>query len=208
MNDSIDQNIELAKKSGHTRFPLCEGDLDQCIGVVHIKDIFRSSGDIKYLDLRRIKRDIIRVMPEESLDDVMQKLMHSRTHMALVLDEFGGITGVITLEGIIETLVGSIQDEFDFEEEPIKQIQDDIYLVSGLTPIHEFEEILSIEVENKEVSTVGGLITSELGHIPQKQERLRFNGLDIAITEVNEKRVIAARVRVYEREGEENNADE
>ncbi len=203
LNDSIDQNIELAKRSGHTRFPLCEGDLDQCIGIVHIKDIFRSSGNIKNLNLRRIKRNIIRVMPEESLDDVMQKLMHSRTHMALVLDEFGGITGVITLEGIIETIVGSIQDEFDFEEEHIKPVKVDEYLVSGLTPIHEFEEALSVEVENKEVATVGGLITSELGRIPVLQEKLRLNGLDIAITEVNEKRVIAARVRVFEREGEE-----
>ncbi len=203
LNDSIDQNIELAKRSGHTRFPLCEGDLDQCIGIVHIKDIFRSSGNIKNLNLRRIKRNIIRVMPEESLDDVMQKLMHSRTHMALVLDEFGGITGVITLEGIIETIVGSIQDEFDFEEEHIKPVKVDEYLVSGLTPIHEFEEALSVEVENKEVATVGGLITSELGRIPVIQEKLRLNGLDIAITEVNEKRVIAARVRVFEREGEE-----
>lgn len=202
LNDSINQNLELAKKSGHTRFPLCEGDLDQCIGIVHIKDIFRSSSDIKNLDLRRIKRNIIRVMPDEFLDDVMQKLMHSRTHMALVLDEFGGITGFITLEDIIETIVGSIQDEFDFEEEHIKLIKVDEYLVSGLTPIHEFEETLSVDVENKEVSTVGGLITSELGHIPLKQERLRFNGLDIAITEVDEKRVIAARVRVFEREGE------
>ena len=139
------------------------------------------------MNLRRIKRNIIRVMPDESLDNVMQKLMHSRTHMALVLDEFGGITGVITLEGIIETIVGSIQDEFDFEEEHIKPNGIDNYLVSGLTPIHEFEEILSIEVENEEVSTVGGLIISELGHIPLKQERFRFNGLDITISEVDEK---------------------
>jgi len=203
LNDSIDQNIELAKRSGHTRFPLCEGDLDQCIGIVHIKDIFRSSGGIKNLNIRQIKRNIIRVMPGESLDDVMQKLMHSRTHMALVLDEFGGITGVITLEGIIETIVGSIQDEFDFEEEHIKPVKVDEYLVSGLTPIHEFEEALSVEVENKEVATVGGLITSELGRIPVIQEKLRLNGLDIAITEVDEKRVIAVRVRVFEREGDE-----
>ena len=201
-------NIELAKRSGHTRFPLCVGDLDQCIGLVHIKDIFHSSGDIKKMNLRRIKRNIIRVMPDESLDNVMQKLMHSRTHMALVLDEFGGITGVITLEGIIETIVGSIQDEFDFEEEHIKPNGIDNYLVSGLTPIHEFEEILSIEVENEEVSTVGGLIISELGHIPLKQERFRFNGLDITITEVDEKRVIAARVRVIERKDELNKSDE
>ena len=208
LNDSIDYNIELAKRSGHTRFPLCVGDLDQCIGLVHIKDIFHSSGDIKNMNFRRIKRNIIRVMPDESLDNVMQKLMHSRTHMALVLDEFGGITGVITLEGIIETIVGSIQDEFDFEEEHIKPNGIDNYLVSGLTPIHEFEEILSIEVENEEVSTVGGLIISELGHIPLKQERFRFNGLDITITEVDEKRVIAARVRVIERKDELNKSDE
>ena len=198
LNDSIDQNIELAKKSGHTRFPLCEGDLDQCIGVVHIKDIFLAPDDLEHLDLRQVKRDVINVMTTESLDEVLEKLLESKTHMALVLDEFGGINGVVTLENIFETLVGSIQDEFDYEEELIKKIKGDIYLVSGLTPIHEFEDILSIEIKNKEVSTVSGLITAELGHIPQANEKLKINGLDIAVTEVDETRVIAARVRVLE----------
>ncbi len=202
LNDSIEENIELARRTGHTRFPLCEGDLDQCLGIVHIKDIFRSTDDKSKLDLRQVKRDIIRVMTDETLDKVLQKLLISRTHMALVLDEFGGTAGVVTLENIFETLVGSIQDEFDYEEDQIKQLNKDVYLVSGLTPIHEFEEILTIDIENKEVSTVSGLITAELGHIPQAHEKLKFNGLDITVTEVDETRVISAQVKVLKQPSE------
>ena len=195
--DNIKENIEVARKSGHTRFPLCEGDLDHCIGIVHIKDVFRTPGDIENIDLREIKRNIVRVRAEESLELVLQKLMSNKKHMGLVVDEFDGTMGVITLEHILEELVGEIQDEFDSEEALIKPIDQETHLVSALTPVHELEEALDIKIENEnDVASFGGLITSELGRIPAHEEKLKIQGMEIRVTEVDETRVINAQVKL------------
>ena len=191
-------NLELAKQTGHTRFPLCEGSLDHCIGLIHIKDIFRFREDSQSIDLRRIKRPIIRVGQDENLSDILELLLRSKAHMALAVDEFGGTAGVITLENIIEEIVGDIQDEFDTEEANIKRLRDGEYLVSGLTPLHDLEKELDVELDTKEASTLGGLITSELGHIPAQRTRINMPPLHVVVTEVDEKRVIAARVTVQE----------
>ena len=199
LEDDNQSNIRLVEESGHTRFPLCEGDLDNCVGLIHIKDIFRSPVDVEQLDFRDLKREIIRFGPQEPLDEALQMLLLEKTHMALVTDEFGGTGGVITLELIIEQLVGDIQDEFDSEEELISKLSEREYRVSGLTPVRELEEALEIEMERKDdVATFGGLITSELGRIPEVRESLVLNDLKVTITEVDDTRVISTRVAAAE----------
>ncbi|MCB1122958.1 MAG: DUF21 domain-containing protein, partial [Verrucomicrobiae bacterium] len=110
-------NVKLSKSAGHTRYPLCEGDLDNCIGIIHIKDIFRSSVDVQRLDFKKMARPVVYVGPDDLLEQVLEKLLDMRLHMALVQDEFGGTVGAITMENIVEVLVGNIQDEFDSETE-------------------------------------------------------------------------------------------
>ena len=193
LEDGLEENLKLARDTGHTRFPLCKGDLDQCIGIVHIKDIFRYRGKIEHLDLLKIKRRIISFYPNDPLDKALEKLLRLKMHMARVADEFGGTLGVITLELLLEKLVGSIQDEFDREEANITALSSSIYRVLGLTPIHELEEVLGITFE-KEVSTFGGLITAELGRIPKKEERVSLPEIEVLVEDVDEKRVIAAKV--------------
>lgn len=195
LEDDNQSNIKLVEESGHTRFPLCEGDLDNCIGLIHIKDIFRSPVDVRKFNFRDLKRDIIRFDLQQPLDEVLQELLLEKTHMALVTDEFGGTDGVITLELIIEQLVGDIQDEFDIEEELIRKVTEREYRVSGLTPVRELEEAIEVEIERKDdVTTFGGLITSELGRIPEVRETLVLSDLKITITEVDDTRVIPTRV--------------
>lgn len=199
IEDGNSFNLDLARKTGHTRFPLCEGDLDHCIGIIHIKDVFRLNQPVESLDFRRIKRAVLQVKPEDSLEETLMRLLRQKTHMALVADEFGGVTGLVTLEQILEELVGDIQDEFDFEEALIQPVADDVFLVSGLTAIHDLEEELNVDLDVLDtdgITTFGGLITSELGRIPQAREEFDLHHLHIAITEADEKRVIAARVRV------------
>ncbi|MFA5256771.1 MAG: hemolysin family protein [Opitutales bacterium] len=195
LNDSVEDNLRLARETGHTRFPLCEGDLDRCVGLVHIKDIFRKVRNQRRLDLRRIKRDILRVSPDQSVEDALHLLLGKRQHMALVVDEFRGAEGLITLERLLELLVGDIRDEFDVEEDNIKRMPNGEYSVSGLTPVYELERELDVEFANQDVSTFGGLITAELGRIPSQGEHLKLEGLDIVVTEVDERRVIRARTR-------------
>jgi CBS domain containing-hemolysin-like protein len=198
LNLPLEENLQLARETGHTRFPLCYGDLDRCLGLIHIKDIFRQTGALDKLDLRRLKRNMIRIDSEEPLESALTKLLSHRMHMALVIDEFRGTEGVLTLERILEQLVGEIRDEFDADEEVLikADLQNDEAVVSGLTPLHEIESIFGVDFETEEVSTIGGLVTSELGRIPETGESVVISNLNIEITGVDETRVVEVRIRV------------
>ena len=197
LNESVAANLEKARKTGHTRFPLCNGDLDQCEGLIHIKDIFRFRKSLDDNGFRKIARPILRVGEEEPLDKVLQILLTKRVHMALVEDEFGGVLGVLTLERILEELVGEIQDEFDKEDKMIVPLKKDFYKISGITPLHEVEDQLGVDnLENDDVSSFGGLITHHLGRIPEKGEQLEIGSLSITIKETDETRVISTTVRL------------
>lgn len=195
-------NIALAKRTGHTRFPLCEGDLDNCVGIVHIKDIFRSDLPGHRIDFRKMARPVVYTGPDETLEGILQELMREKLHMALVRDEFGGTVGAVTLENIVEELVGNIQDEFDSEEEHIEELQRDVFMVDGLTPLHEIEDRLGIGIEEEEVSTIGGLMTSALGKIPEAGQKVAIENLEIEAVKVDEKRLISAKVRLTPANGE------
>lgn len=197
LNLGIKANLERMKTAGHTRFPLCRGDLDECLGIIHIKDIFRYRGPVADIDLMKLKRNVAVFPLETPLEEALERMLRAKFHMALAVDDFGGIVGVITLESILEELVGEIQDEFDTEEEQIVALgEGHRYRISGLTPIHDIEEALAIEIDNDEVSTFGGLITGELGYIPERGERLSCHGMDITIDDVDDRRVIAASVEL------------
>lgn len=199
------ENLELARETGHTRFPLCEGDLDRCIGLVHIKDIFRYRGALDRIDLRRLRREMIRLGAEEPLEQALGKLLAHKMHMALVIDEFRGVQGVLTLERILEQVVGDIRDEFDVDEtELIRETtsSEDELMVDGLTPLHELEDRFSLDLSNDEVSTVSGLITMELGRIPEAGEAVEAGGLWLEAVEVDDTRVLEARVRRLKEEAD------
>jgi CBS domain containing-hemolysin-like protein len=195
LNEPFAVNLQQMKETGHTRFPLCRGDLDDCVGILHIKDLFRQTGKLAEIDLMRVKRSVAMFELETPLEEALERMLRAKFHMALAVDEFGGIVGVITFESILEELVGEIQDEFDSEEDQIRKLRlPNTYRISGLTPIHDIEEVLGVEIDNDEVSTFGGLITGELGCIPERGDTLSIAGMQITVDEVDERRVIAARV--------------
>lgn len=199
LNDPLEKNLALVKTSGHTRFPLCDGELDHCEGIVHVKDVFRELAEGIEIDLVDIKRDFATFSPQSPVVEVLQKMLQGRLHMALVRDEFGGAVGVLTLEDALEEVVGEIKDEFDgSEEEPIRKRPDGSYLVAGLAPTHEVEEVLGSKCGNDEVSTFGGWITMALGRIPRKGEHFFLEELEIAIEESDGTRIITASVNLAE----------
>jgi CBS domain containing-hemolysin-like protein len=192
LETDVEANLARMKQAGHTRFPLCRGDLDECVGILHIKDIFRTNGLAGDWDPMKLKRNVVFLPLETPVEEALERMLRAKFHMALAVDEFGGVAGVITLESILEELVGEIQDEFDSEEEQIVALRSaNTFRVSGLTPIHDIEESLGVEIDNDEVSTFGGLITGELGHLPRKGEVLTIHGMTITVDEVDERRVIS-----------------
>ncbi|MGB0415654.1 MAG: hemolysin family protein [Coraliomargarita sp.] len=196
LEEDLLSNLAVMKQAGHTRFPLCRGNLDECLGIIHIKDIFRGEGKVTEVDPLKLKRNIAVFPLETPLEEALQRMLRAKFHMALVQDEFGGVVGLVTLESILEELVGDIQDEFDSEEAQVVRLNaPDTFKISGLTPIHDVEEQLDLEIENDEVSTIGGLVTGELGHIPEQGERLTAFGMQIKVVEVDDRRVIAVEVQ-------------
>lgn len=191
------ENLQTMKTAGHTRFPLCHRTLDDCVGLIHIKDIFQRTEVEGHINLRELKRTIATFDLETPLEEALERMLRAKFHMALGVDEFGGVAGVITLESVLEELVGEIQDEFDSEEAQIIRLkQADTFRISGLTPIHEIEEVLNIEIDNDEVSTFGGLIAGEFGKIPLQGESLNCYGMFISVEEVDSRRIISAKVQL------------
>ncbi|TVR49971.1 MAG: HlyC/CorC family transporter [Puniceicoccaceae bacterium] len=194
--DSLETNLDLARRAGHTRYPLCEGDLDHCVGLVHIKDLFRHGTALARIDLRKIRREMLFISVNDPLETVLQRLLKQRRHFALVVDEFGGTVGAITLENVLEELVGDIQDEFDKDEVLIRRGEVGELLVAGLAPLHDVGDALGLELTGENVSTFGGFITSELGYLPQHGEVVTLGRLEIRILEVSERRIISTAVKV------------
>ena len=195
LEEDLEINLKLMKQAGHTRFPLCRGNLDNCVGILHIKDIFRWSGDFSDIDLMKLRRNVATFELETPLEEALQRMLRARFHMALVVGGFGEIVGVITFESILEELVGEIQDEFDSEEAQIRVMRaPNTYRISGLTPIHEIEKSLGVKIGNEEVSTFSGLITGTMGCIPERGETLSIDKMHITIDQVDERRVISTQV--------------
>ncbi|MEO0508269.1 MAG: hemolysin family protein [Verrucomicrobiota bacterium] len=197
LEEDIKSNLERMKAAGHTRFPLCNSDLDDCVGLIHIKDIFRWREPVSQIDLMKLKRNVAVFSLETPLEEALERMLRAKFHMALAVDEFGGVVGVVTLESILEELVGEIQDEFDSEEAQIVALpKGGSFRISGFAPIHDVEDALDLEIENEEVSTFGGLITRELGRIPVKGESFKAYGMAVTLEQVDERRVISARVEI------------
>lgn len=195
LDEAFEVNLKIMKQTGHTRFPLCRGNLDNCVGILHIKDIFRFDDDLAEIDLMKLRRNVAIFELETPLEEALQRMLRAKFHMALVVGSFGEIVGVVTFESILEELVGDIQDEFDSEEAHIRVLRTpDTYRISGLTPIHEIEKSLGVEIENEEVSTFSGLITGALGRIPEQGDTLSIDGMHITIDKVDERRVITTEV--------------
>ncbi|MBK1876170.1 hemolysin family protein [Pelagicoccus mobilis] len=203
LEDTAEESLEIARKTGHTRFPLCNGDLDDCVGIVHIKDAFRSGQEGTNIDWGALKRPMITFSMDEPLETVLQRFLKTRKHFALLKDEFGGTVGAVTMEDVLEELVGDIQDEFDKEEALVTEKSGGIFQVDGLTALHDLADEIGVEFEAEEVSTFGGYITYQLGRMPQQGESVRINDLEILVSEVDERRILAAQVRVLTEEEKE-----
>ncbi len=190
INDSFEDNVAKVLTSQHTRFPLVDGHLDQSAGLVHVKDILRLVGE-KDPDIADVSRRMLEVPEMQAIDELLGKLRSQRSHLALAVDEFGSVVGVVTMEDIIEELVGEIRDEFDDAEQPeFQRLGDGRFLVEGKLPIHELSDHTDIEIEDADVSTMGGYVTHLLGHLPAKGEKLRIDDYEVTVTDTDGRRVL------------------
>jgi len=197
---SLAENLQLARESGHTRFPLCEGDLDEVVGLIHIKDLFRS--ETPPADISDIKREIPFLPETLTLDRLLRLMRHQQVHMAAVLDEYGGVSGIVTLENVIEEIVGPIQDEFDAEQPEFIQRGENLYEIDGAMLIRNVEDKLGIEISRRDEDTIAGVVLSHLGRQARLGDEAELGPLQVRVTAIDGNRIQTLRA-VLVGEGEE-----
>jgi len=191
------ENLRIARSCGHTRLPLCEGGIDSVIGMIHIKVLFSAMHEYAdEVDWRGIARRMLFVTENTQIGKLLVQFQKSRTHMAVVTDEYGGTSGMITLENVLEELVGEIQDEFDKETPEILRVGPAEYLVQGHVLSKEVEEAVGVHLPEVEADSLGGLISATLERIPEKGDQIRLNGTRMIVESVKDRAVHLARIFV------------
>ena len=188
IEDSFEDNVKKALASRHTRFPLCRGHLDNTIGLIHIKELILLMRDPNP-DLLRIRRELIPVPEMMSLEKLLSLFLNKHAHLAIVVDEFGGTVGMVTLENVLEELVGDIQDEFDTEKEEFREINENEFSVDGALALYELRDLAGIDLESADVSTIGGYVTHLLGHLPKAGEQVQIDNYLVTISQSDGRRV-------------------
>ncbi len=195
VEQSMDENLLLARRSGHTRFPLCERELDNVLGLVHIKDLFRA--DEMPESLQDVRREALFVPETQSLEQLLRRMKTSHIHMAAVLDEYGGVSGIVTLENVIEEIVGEIQDEFDFERPELVELGEGVYRILGSMLIAEVEEELEVDLgDDRDEDTLAGVALSEIGRRARVGDQVEFGPLRMEVLEVEQNRILSLKVTV------------
>ena len=187
--------LELIIRSGHSRVPLFEGSTDKIVGVVYAKDLLRNWGaNDETLTLIEVMRTPYFIPETKRIDDLLKDFRTRRVHMAIAVDEYGGTSGLITIEDLLEEIVGDIQDEYDLEI-PWMQPQDDgTLLVDARANVEELEEYYDIEIPREKFDTVGGYLFHLLGNVPQKGEKVSDNGLVLMVEDSDERKIEKVRV--------------
>ena len=188
IEQSFDENVQKALESRHTRFPLCRGHLDNTIGLIHIKELVPMMRD-PAPDLMKIKRELIPVPEMMSLEKLLNLFLVRHAHLAIVVDEYGGTVGMVTMENVLEELVGDIQDEFDTEKAEFRKINDQEFMVDGGLGLYKLRDLADIELENSDVSTVGGYVTHLLGHLPKQGEQVPIEDYIVTVSQTDGRRV-------------------
>jgi CBS domain containing-hemolysin-like protein len=191
--------LVLAEKTRYSRFPVCEdGDLDKTRGVVHIKDLFALRDKARTAaDLLPVARPVIYVPATARLENLLRLFLERRLHFAVIVDEYGGTLGIITLENVLEALVGQIQDEFDQEETQFIRRNENSWEVAGTLPLHELEQIIGAVQHDESVATASGWVTQELGGFPKAGDTLTVGGFELCVEEMDGPRV--ARLKISRR---------
>ena len=185
---TFEENLQHALDSRHTRFPLCDGHLDNTIGLIHIKDmlqLMREPGAA----MSSIRREILPVPEMMPLEKLLTFFLARHAHLGLVVDEFGGTVGIVTLDNVLEELVGEIQDEFDAENPEFKRLSPDEFTVQGGVGLYELHDLAGLELESADVSTIGGYVTHLIGHLPKQGEHVRIEDYTVTITQTDGRRV-------------------
>ncbi|MFQ0998880.1 CNNM family magnesium/cobalt transport protein CorC [Gilliamella sp. BG6] len=197
-NYSLDECLDIISEHGHSRYPVISEDRDHIEGILLAKDllIFIRQG-VDNFDLKKILRPTVVVPESKRVDHMLKEFRMQRYHMAMAIDEFGGVSGLVTIEDILELIVGDIEDEYDeVEDRDIRRLTQSVYTVRALTPVEDFNEIFSTDFSDDEMDTIGGLVMQHFGRLPLRGETITIDGYQFKVTIADRRRIIQLHVTI------------
>src|SRR5690554_634796 len=199
VNETPEQFLPRIIESGHSRFPVAGEDSDDILGILHTKDLLPLvlQADNSSFDITRFLRTPLKVPESKRLNRLMDDFRTSHNHMAIVFDEYGAVSGLVTIEDVLEEIVGEIEDEFDVEDgSNIKKLSSNDYIVKAQTLIEDFNEALNTQLDDEDVDTIGGLVGQQLGHIPQRGETVTIDNLTFKVLHADGRKVHLLRLLI------------
>lgn len=185
--------LPVVISSAHSRFPVIGDTPDEVLGILLAKDLLPLilEGNLEQFDIRSKLRELTVIPESKRLNVLLQEFRTTRNHMAVVVDEYGGVAGLITIEDVLEQIVGEIEDEHDVEEDDgnIRPFSDNGYIVKALTPIEDFNEFFDVGLPDDLFDTIGGLVTQRFGHMPQKDEQVDLDGFSFKVLSADNRRI-------------------
>lgn len=190
-DDAYNDIINTITQTGHSRFPVLSENSDEVIGILHAKDLLRHQQDKEEsFDLLDTCRQVTFVPESRRLDSLLSEFRCNKNHMAIVVDEYGEVAGFVTIEDIIEQIIGDIEDEFDIDEDSyIKAHKDEHYIIKAHTPIEEFNERLHTLFSDETYDTIGGIVMNAFGHLPKRGESISIEGFEFKIINADARRI-------------------
>ncbi|RJX71668.1 magnesium/cobalt transporter CorC [Vibrio sinensis] len=200
--DNLDALIALITDAQHSRYPVISEDKDHVEGILLAKDLLKYLGSgCAPFDIEQVIRPAVVVPESKRVDRLLKEFREERYHMAIVVDEFGGVSGLVTIEDILEEIVGDIEDEFDDEEEiDIRQLSKHTYAVRALATIEDFNDTFGTSFSDEEVDTVGGMVMTSFGHLPTRGEVIEIDGYNFKITAADNRRIVQLQVTIPDEE--------
>ena len=202
IEDVFRDSLKLIVESGHSRFPVMGEERDEVLGILLAKDLLRyyGSDEAKDLTIKQLLREVAVIPESKRLNALLKEFRASHNHMAIVVDEYGGVAGLVTIEDVLEEIVGEIDDEHDHEEAEFIRADGErngkpCFAVRALTRIEDFNEYFECELDDDEYDTIGGLVMHEMGRLPRRDERVSFGGFEFAVAKANERRIDALQVQ-------------
>jgi CBS domain containing-hemolysin-like protein len=187
----LEELVEKATFGRYTRYPVYEGDLDHILGAVHVKDLFRAAREEpENFDIKPLIRDCLVVPENKRIEEILREFQRRKLQMAIVIDEWGSVEGLITIEDVVEELVGEIQDEFDEDEASIEPLSEDVYAIDGRIPITEVNEYFDLDLAHEDFDTIGGYVLGSLGRPPEPGDTVEVDdGSTLRVKSVDGPRV-------------------
>ena len=189
---TVAEVVELSLKEGHSRIPVYHEDLDTIIGIIYVKDLLKYVGtSAKDVEITKLMRPAYYIPESKACSDLFTEMTERKLTIAIIVDEYGGTEGLITMEDLLESIVGNIQDEFDHEEEEIHRVSENSFTVEGITPIDEIEDLTGIKLPEGDYDTIAGLMIERLGKIPSEGEHptVDVGRLHLTVQAVEERRI-------------------